>query len=186
MAVDRNELHDAQLAQLREFQQGGRKPRQLRQSELNSLIDAARFFGNTRNAGYTDDEAIINLARELVRVDDRRLRKNPGELARRQRDVDALFRSKGEAMDEADLKGEGQILREDNENMGFADFAEAAAAEREGKAAIKLDEDLLEAREKFEKAKNWVAAKPKDAKAQKKTKCCVSVSVLLLEVVNVV
>ena len=79
-------------------------------------------------------------------------------MRQRQRAAEAELRAGGLAMDERDLKGDGEILRENNENMGYADYAEYEAAQREGKAALQIDENLVRAREVFELRQNQVAA----------------------------
>jgi len=144
----------------------GESVRSLKQNQINGMIEAARLLGTTRGSGLTDDQAIVALARALVREDDRRLRKDPELSGARAQQAEAELNRLGYAMDESDMKGSGQILREDNENMGYSDYAEYEAAQREGKAALQLDENLLNARERFKKAQGWLASKPRDSRAQ--------------------
>ena len=164
-----SDLTPEQIQQLRAFQSGigtGRSARRAvraaNNSQISELIEAARIIGAGRASGLTDDETITALARELVREDDRRLAKDPEMRSARQKLAEADLAKKGFAMDERDLKGSGQILREDNENMGYADYAEYEAAQREGKAALQLDENLERAREVYKLRQSQVQAQPKN------------------------
>lgn len=129
----------------------------MKQDQIDSMILAARLLGDTRGAGITDDEAVKRLAAALVREDNRRLARDPELSGARAQEMEVALSRAGLAMDESDLKGSGQILREDNENMGYADYAEFEAAQREGKAALALDEELVEAREKLKRAETKLA-----------------------------
>ena len=168
------ELTPEQIQQLRAFQAGldpaisTRKAlRQANNSQISELNEAARLIGAGRSQGMSDDETIVALARQLVQEDDRRLARDPELLRQRQRLAESDLIKEGLSMDERDLKGSGQILREDNENMGYADYAEYEAAQREGKAALQLDENLVRAREVYQLRQNQVAAQPKNKFRQK-------------------
>ena len=143
MALDFSE----QLKLLSEASGRGVKPRRASQDEINTLIEGARLIASTKQPDQAVDEVITALAREIVEEDDRRLRKDPQLARQRQAQFEKLLAAEQLGMDESDMKGSGQIIREDNENMGYSDYAEYEASQREGKAALMLDENLIGARE---------------------------------------